>query len=102
MNAKSTVVSKAAVWRRRSLDVQRSDIVAGRVAGPEPPRAWAGRLRQLVDASQRPEEGPAWWTPMNAYFGNVETRSEPESYCWDGMKRLGRRDPPLVFFQLTI
>lgn len=39
---------------------------------------------------------------MNAYFGNVETRTDPASYSWDGMKRLGRRDPPLVFFQLTM
>ena len=39
---------------------------------------------------------------MNAYFGNVETRTDPRSYHWDGMKRLGRRDRPLVFFQFTI
>lgn len=38
---------------------------------------------------------------MNAYFGNVETRTDPSSYYWDGMKRIGRKDQPLVFFQFT-
>jgi len=39
---------------------------------------------------------------MNAYFGSVETRTDPRSYYWDGMKRLRRRDAPLVFFQFTL
>ena len=47
--------SRVALWRRRSLDVLTSEVVAGRARGPEPPRAWAGRLRQLVDASRRAE-----------------------------------------------
>ena len=94
--------SEAETWRRRSREVQRSEVVAGRAAGPEPPRAWASRLQKLIDASQRAEEGPSWWTPANAYFGSVETRTDPHSYYWDGMKRLGRRDQPLVFFQLTL
>ncbi|RYZ07799.1 MAG: AraC family transcriptional regulator [Myxococcales bacterium] len=47
------------------------------------------------------EEGPTWWTPVNAYFGNVETQTDPQSYHWDGMKRISRRDLPLVFFQFT-
>jgi AraC-like DNA-binding protein len=55
-----------------------------------------------VDAAARPEEGPAWWTPLNAYFGSVETRTDPGGYRWDGMKRLGRRDRPVVFFQFTL
>jgi AraC-like DNA-binding protein len=93
---------EAALWRRRSFEVQRSEVVAGRLGGPEPPRAWAARLRQLVEATRRAEEGPAWWTPIDAYFGNVETRSDPHGYHWDGMKRLGRRDRPLVFFQFTL
>jgi len=94
--------SPAALWRRRSLEVMASEVVAGREPGPEPPREWAGRLRQLVEASRQPEEGPAWWTPTNAYFGSVETRADPGSYRWDGMKRLGRGDHPLVFFQFTL
>jgi AraC-like DNA-binding protein len=94
--------SRVSVWRHRSLEVQRSEVVAGRVAGPEPPRDWQARLRRLIEASRQPEEGPAWWTPMNAYFGSLETRSDPAHYHWDGMKRLGRRDRPLVFFQFTI
>jgi AraC-like DNA-binding protein len=94
--------SGVAFWRRRSLDVLTSDVVAGRARGPEPPRAWAGRLRQLVEASRRAEAGPSWWSPMTAYFGSVETRTDPGGYRWDGMKRLGRRDRPLVFFQFTL
>lgn len=39
---------------------------------------------------------------MTAYFGNVETRTPPASYCWDGMKRLKRGDSPLVIFHLTL
>ena len=89
-------------WRRSSLEVQTSEVVAGRGPGPEPPPAWAARLSQLVDAAREPQEGPSWWTPMNAYFGSVETRTDPQGYHWDGMKRLGRRDHPLVFFQFTL
>jgi AraC-like DNA-binding protein len=98
----SPTASEAALWRRRSFDVQRSEVVASRAEGPAPARRWAATLRRLVDASQKAEEGPTWWTPVNAYFGSVETRSDPHSYYWDGMKRLGRRDHPLVFFQLTL
>jgi AraC-like DNA-binding protein len=79
-----------------------SEVVAGHVPGPEPPAAWTPHLEQLVAASRVPVEGPSWWTPENAYFGNVETRSDPRSYHWDGMRRLGRHDRPLVFFQLTL
>jgi AraC-like DNA-binding protein len=89
-------------WRRRSLDVLTSEVVAGRARGPEPPRAWAARLRQLVEASRRAVQGPSWWSPRNAYFGSVETRTDPRSYRWDGMKRLARHDHPLVFFQFTL
>jgi AraC-like DNA-binding protein len=55
-----------------------------------------------VEASQEPVDGPPWWTPTGAYFGSVETRTDPGSYHWDGMKRLGSRDAPLVFFQFTL
>ena len=92
----------AALWRRRSLEVQTSAVVAGRAPGPEPPKAWAAHLRALIEASREPAEGPSWWTPVNAYFGSVETRTDPHSYYFDGMKRLGRRDHPLVFFQFTL
>jgi AraC-like DNA-binding protein len=101
VKAKSQASGEVVTWRRRSFEVQRSEVVARRGVGPEPPRAWASRLRRLIDASRQTEEGPPWWTPVNAYFGNVETRTDPQSYYWDGMQRIGRRDPPLAFFQFT-
>lgn len=102
MKRQPRTLSEVALWRRRSLDVQTSEVVAGRASGPEPPRAWAASLRKLIDASRQPDEGPPWWTPVNAYFGSVETRTDSESYYWDGMKRIGRHDRPLVFFQFTL
>ncbi len=94
--------SKVALWRRRSDRVLISDVVASRNPGPAPPPAWASALRQLCELSRAPIPAPAWWTPKTAFFGNIETRTDPATYCWDGMKRLGRRDPPLFFFQLTM
>jgi AraC-like DNA-binding protein len=99
---KKPTPAEAALWRRRSFEVQRSHAVASHREGPEAPSPWAGRLRTLIDASRRAEEGPSWWTPLNAYFGSVETRTDPHSYYWDGMKRIGKRDLPLVFFQFTL
>jgi AraC-like DNA-binding protein len=94
--------NEAAQWRRRSFDAQTSDVVAGRGPGPEPPRPWARRLSQLIEASHDLQEGPHWWTPVNAYFGSVETRSHQHGYYLDGLKRLGPHDQPLVFFQFTL
>jgi AraC-like DNA-binding protein len=94
--------SKIALWRHSSFEVITSNVVARPARGPEPAEEWAPHLRSLVRASRAPVEGPSWWTPASAYFGNVETRVDPGSYYWDGMKRLGRRDRPLVFFQLTL
>jgi AraC-like DNA-binding protein len=45
---------------------------------------------------------PSWWSPRTAFFGSIETRTDPTSYHWDGMKRLARGDPPLFAFQLTL
>jgi AraC-like DNA-binding protein len=94
--------SEADLWRRRSDKVLTSEVVASRNPGPEPPPEWTPVLRQLCEASRTPVIAPPWWTPKTAYFGNIETRTDPASYQWDGMKRLGRRDPPLFFFQLTM
>jgi AraC family transcriptional regulator len=91
-----------ALWRRRSDNVLASDVVASRNRGPTPPPEWAKALRQLTELSRTPTAAPAWWTPKTAFFGSIETRTDPTSYHWDGMKRLGRRDPPLFFFQLTM
>lgn len=101
MNQKSPRQPEVTAWRRRWFEVQRSEEVAGRPAGPKPPRAWASRLQRLIAASLQAQEVPPWWTPMNAYFGSVETRTDPRSYYLDGMKRIGRHDHPLVFFQFT-
>jgi AraC-like DNA-binding protein len=39
---------------------------------------------------------------MTGFFGSIETRTDPSSYFWDGMKRLSRGDAPLFAFQLTM
>lgn len=102
MKAPAYPAHQVASWRRRSFDAQTSDVVAGRGPGPEPPAAWARRLGQLIEASRQAEPGPSWWTPVNAYFGSVETRTPAHGYYLDGLKRLGPRDQPLVFFQFTL
>jgi AraC-like DNA-binding protein len=94
--------SKVAQWRRSSFEVLTSDVVASRRPGPEAPPEWAAALHQLVELSRKPVPPPSWWTPMTAYFGSVETRTDPSTYAWDGMKRLGRGDAPLFAFQLTL
>ena len=94
--------SKVALWQRRSFEILTSDAVASRKAGPEPPPDWAPALRQLAELSRKPVLAPGWWTPRTAYFGSVETRTDPTSYHWEGMKRLARGDPPLFAFQLTL
>jgi AraC-like DNA-binding protein len=94
--------AEIARWRRSALALLASDEVAGRQPGPAAPPAWAPLLGQLVKASRAPRPAPSWWTPAHAFFGSVETRTDPEAYRWDGMKRLGPRDRPLVFFQFTL
>jgi AraC-like DNA-binding protein len=94
--------SKLAQWRRSAFEALTSNVVAGRVSGPTPPPEWASTLHQLTELSSKPVPAPPWWTPMTAYFGSVETRTDPSSYYWDGMKRLGRNDAPLIAFQLTL
>ena len=101
MKARLFPQSKLALWQRDSFDTLTSGVVAGRHTGPPPPSEWAATLHQLIDLSRKPVQPPRWWTPMTAYFGAVETRTDPSSYCWDGMKRLGRGDAPLFAFQLT-
>lgn len=102
VNEPSSPSAKVALWRRRSDMVLTSDVAASRNPGPAAPPEWSKTLRQLSDLSRRPTLAPSWWSPKTAFFGNVETRTDPSSYCWDGMNRLGRRDPPLFFFQLTM
>ncbi|HXU01620.1 MAG TPA: AraC family transcriptional regulator [Polyangia bacterium] len=89
-------------WRLLSLDLLKSDLVAGRAPGPSAPAEWAPLLKQLVQTSRSPSAGPHWWTASQAFFGNVETRTDPRRYHWDGMKRIGRREPHYAFFQFTL
>ncbi len=84
------------------MEVLASEVVAKRSVGPAPPKEWRPAFRQLVEASRKPDAGPPWWTPSNAYFGSVETRLDPGGYHWDGMTRLGRGAHPLFFFQFTL
>lgn len=102
MKARRFPRSKLALWRRSWFEVLTSDVVAGRKPGPAPPPEWAPALHRLALLSRKPEAAPSWWTPMTAYFGSIETRTDPTSYYWDGMKRLGRKDAPLFAFQLTM
>jgi AraC-like DNA-binding protein len=94
--------SKLAQWRRSSFEVLTSEVVASRNPGPTPPPEWAQVLHQLTALSRKPVTAPAWWTPATAYFGSIETRTDPASYDWDGSSRLGRGDVPLFAFQLTM
>jgi len=94
--------SKVALWRKRSDEVLTSDVVASRHPGPIAPAPWARALAHLTELSRAPLPAPAWWTPATAFFGSIETRTDPNSYHWDGMKRLGHRDAPLAIFQFTL
>ena len=102
MTTRITSKSKVALWQRRSYEVLTSDVVASRNPGPQPPPEWAAVLHQLTFLSRNPVPSPSWWTPTTAFFGSIETRTDPTSYHWDGMKRLARGDPPLFAFQLTL
>jgi AraC-like DNA-binding protein len=94
--------AKLALWQRSSFEVLTSDVVASRNPGPAPPPEWAAALHRLAQLSRKPVPAPSWWTPMTAYFGSIETRTDPSTYHWDGLKRLGRGDAPLFAFQLTM
>lgn len=90
------------LWRRSTLDVLTSDVVASRAPGPAPPPAWAPALHQLASLLRNPSPAPRWWTPMNAYLGSIETRTDPAGYQLDGTTRLARGDAPFFAFQLTL
>jgi hypothetical protein len=94
--------SKVDLWRLRSHQAFASDVVASRNSGPFPPPQWELALHQLTELSRTPVVTPSWWTPRTGYFGSIETSTDPTSYHWDGMKRIGLRDSPMVVFQLTM
>ena len=101
MTEKRSASKKATAWQRRYHEALTSEVVASRNPGPRPTREWALALKPLTELSRSPTPPPSWWTPGTAFFGSVETRTDPSSYNWDGMKRLGRKDHPLFFFQFT-
>ena len=102
MKTPKSSTSKVALWRKRSDEVLTSDVVASRHPGPIAPAPWARALAHLTELSRAPLPAPGWWTPATAFFGSIETRTDPNSYHWDGMKRLGHRDAPLAIFQFTL
>ena len=102
MRSSSFPRSKLALWRRSAFEVLTADVVANRNPGPAPPPEWAPTLHQLTQLLREPVTPPSWWTPVTGFFGSIETRTDPTSYAWDGMKRLGRTDAPLFAFQLTL
>jgi AraC-like DNA-binding protein len=89
--------SRAQRWRSINADA-----IAGRAPGPEPPAEWAPALKQLVDAARIPQPPPRWWTIESAFYGNVETRTDPRSYVWDGLKRPADPRRPHFIFQFTL
>ena len=102
MKVRSFPPPKVELWRRSAFEVLTADAVASRQIGPAPPREWAPTLRRLTQLLRKPVMPPTWWTPMTAFFGSVETRTDPATYDWDGTKRLGHADAPLFAFQLTL
>jgi AraC-like DNA-binding protein len=102
VKARSFPPPKLERWRRSAFEVLTAEVAASNQIGPPPPREWAPTLHQLRQLLREPVVPPAWWTPRTAFFGSVETRTDPASYHWDGMKRLGPTDPPLFAFQLTL
>jgi AraC-like DNA-binding protein len=79
-----------------------SEVAATRSGAPVPPTEWESSLRRLIQASKKPNPGPSWWNDDLGFFGMVETLVARADYWWDGMKRLGKADPPFVFFQFTL
>jgi AraC-like DNA-binding protein len=77
-----------------------AEFIAGRVAGPKSPPEWAPMLRRLMHVARSPQPPPEWWTHHDAYYGSVETRTSPEEYMWDGLKR--PRPGPFFCFQFTL
>lgn len=102
MKTRGSTKSSVSEWRRRSNEVLTSEVVASKSFGPKPPPEWALTLSQLAKLSCKPTPAPSWWTPGSAFFGSIETRTDPDNYRWDGLKRLGRNDHPLFFFQFTL
>jgi AraC-like DNA-binding protein len=94
--------SRVTLWRESEQHSLTPGDDLGELPRPEPPAEWAQALKQLTELSRAPVQGPAWWTPRSAYFGGIETRTDPTSYQRDAAPRPGRMDPPLFMFQFTL
>ena len=89
-------------WRRRIYEVRTPTVV---VARPNPvleaPPEWASTLQQLTEMARTPVPPPSWWTPATAFYGNVETRTDPNAEYLYGMPS---PDPntPALYLQLSL
>lgn len=80
----AVAAASAVPWGRGAWDGGASDAA---FAGPAPPPKWAGTLHQLAYLARAPVSPPLWWTPRTAFCGNVETGTNPSSYCLEGMNQ---------------
>jgi AraC-like DNA-binding protein len=88
--------------RHRSYEVLTSEVAASGSQGPPPPPEWASTVHRLTELARRPAPAPSWWTPRTAFFGSIETHTDPAGYHCDGIERPGRRAAPLFYFQFTL
>jgi AraC-like DNA-binding protein len=79
-----------------------SEVAALRSGAPVASARWESSLRRLIQAAKTPNPAPSWWNDDLGFFGMVETLMPRTDYWWDGMKRLGKSDPPFFFFQFTL
>ena len=93
-------MNRSKLVRRRPTSAAQ-DAAPTRPVGPIPPKQWEPCLRRLIEASKTPVRQPSWSQGLG-FFGTVETRLARTDYGWDGMKRLGKADPPFCFFQFTL
>ena len=87
----------------RALSARGSEGAGDALGGPQPSPSWAPILRRLVQGA-RLRRPPATWSLGcdHPCGGWVETRVDPRSYSWDGMKRANDARRPWAIFQLTL
>jgi AraC-like DNA-binding protein len=89
-------------WRRRSYGVLAPTVVVRHPdRGPEAPPEWASTLHQLAELARTPVPAPSWWTPATAFYGNIETRLDPNAEYLYGMPSPDASTPAL-YLQLSL